>query len=199
MSKRQTAKLRKVVQTSEEQTRRLASLEEASRRPAQDVTMRLEARLSELEGQQASLEEEFRNVATGQRLDSLSPSRRIHASSAHAVHAEGPGYDVVRALETELSTLSKQLAAQLDDHSSALASLRVRTEGQEQRLVAAGERLEKVVAPTLEAFRAEMQQLRLADRSEMDQRFEHLSRCGIPARWDIKCPVVTTSSVHAPH
>lgn len=176
MSKRQTAKLRKVVQTSEEQTRRLASLEEASRRPAQDVTMRLEARLSELEGQQASLEEEFRNVATGQRLDSLSPSRRIHASSAHTVHAEGPGYDVVRALETELSTLSKQLAAQLDDHSSALASLRVRTEGQEQRLVAAGERLEKVVAPTLEAFRAEMQQLRLADRSEMDQRFEHLSR-----------------------
>ena len=96
----------------------------------------------------------------------------------------------------------------------------VRPESQEQRLVAAGERLEKVVAPTLEvgesshdshghmagkwdshveAFRAEMQQLRLADRSEMDQRFEHLSRCGIPARWDIKCPVVTTSSVHAPH
>ena len=59
----------------------------------------------------------------------------------------------VEALETELSTLSKQLAAQaqrrshsiaivaigrvpgspaqLDDHSSALASLRVRTEGQE--------------------------------------------------------------------
>lgn len=32
------------------------------------------------------------------------------------------------------------------------------------------------MAPTLEAFRAEMQQLRLADRSEMDQRFEHLSR-----------------------
>ncbi|CAE7641513.1 unnamed protein product [Symbiodinium sp. CCMP2456] len=174
MSKRQTAKLRKVVQTSEEQTRRLASLEEASRRPAQDTTMRLEARLSELEGQQASLEEEFRNVATGQRLDSLSPSRRIHAS-AHTVQ-EGPGYDVVRALETELSTLSKHLAAQLDDHSSALASLRVRTEGQEQRLVAAGERLEKVVAPTMEAFRSEMQQLRLADRSEMDQRFEHLSR-----------------------
>ncbi|CAE7832305.1 unnamed protein product [Symbiodinium sp. CCMP2592] len=221
MSKRQTAKLRKVAQTSEEQTRRLASLEEASRRPAQDTTMRLEARLSELEGQQASLEEEFRNVVTtGQRLDSLSPSRRVNTRSVHAV-AEGPGYDVVRALETELSTLSKQLAAQaepphaaaqlhcrlcvpvlacaqLDDHSSALASLRVRTEGQEivasllgflgwsqlthrpepqeQRLVAAGERLEKVVAPTLEAFRAELQQLRLADRSEMDQRFEHLSR-----------------------
>eukprot|EP00439_Symbiodinium_sp_Y106_P000231 s4931_g1.t1 len=131
------------------------------------------ARLSELEGQQASLEEEFRNVVTtGQRLDSLSPSRRLPGSSVHTVHAEGPGYDVVRALETELSTLSKQLAAQLDDHSSALASLRVRTEGQE---ILASERLEKVVAPTLEAFRAEMQQLRLADRSEMDQRFEHLS------------------------
>ncbi|CAE7363806.1 unnamed protein product [Symbiodinium natans] len=174
MSKRQTAKLRKVVQTSEEHARRMATLEEAYRRP-QDTTMRLEGRLSELEGQQASLEEEFRNVAAStasQRLDSLSPSRR----AAPIVHADDPGYDVVRALETELATLSKHLASQLDDHSSALASLRVRTDGQEQRLVAAGERLEKVVSPTLEALRAEMQQLRMADRSEMDQRFEHLAR-----------------------
>ena len=51
----------------------------------------------------------------------------------------------------------------------------------------------------VQAFRSEMQQLRLADRSEMDQRFEHLSRCGILSRWDSKFPVVTTSSVHAPH
>ncbi|CAJ1456916.1 unnamed protein product [Effrenium voratum] len=158
MSKRQTAKLRKVAQTGEEQARRIAALEDM-RRP-QDLG-RLEARLSELEGQQASLEEEFRNVA---------------ASSAVAQAIPRPESDAAHALETELATLSKHLAAQLDEHSAALANLRVRTDSQEQRLLAAGERLEKVVGPSLEALRTEMQQFRSADRADMDQRFEHFAR-----------------------
>lgn len=47
---------------------------------------------------------------------------------------------------------------------------------EEQRLGAAGDRLEKVFAPSLEALRTELRQQLLAERSEAEQRFDHLAR-----------------------
>jgi len=168
MSKRQTAKLRKMATTSEEQARKMAALEDFTRKTqamgAVSPLEAVQARLSELEGQQASLEEEFRHV-TSSAVPQVSPR-----------HASPEEFEVARALESELAKLSKQMAAQLDEHSAALANLRVKTESQEQRLSAAGDRFEKVIAPSLEAVRSEMQQLRLADRAEMDQELEHLNR-----------------------
>eukprot|EP00435_Cladocopium_sp_Y103_P073725 s216_g44.t2 len=171
MSKRQTSKLRKVVSSSEEHSRKLAALEDMTRRAQMGPTSPLEAiqaRLSELEGQQASLEEEFRHVTASTAVtQAISPR--------HAPPTEE--YDVgARLLESELAKLSKQLATQLDEHSAALANLRVRTESQEQRLSAAGDRLEKLVAPTLEALRSEMHQLRAAERAETEGQLEHLTR-----------------------
>lgn len=171
MSKRQTSKLRKLVSSSEEHSRKLAALEDMTRRAQMGPTSPLEAiqaRLSELEGQQASLEEEFRGVVTASTAVAQAISPR---------HAPAEEYDVgARLLESELAKLSKQLATQLDEHSAALANLRVRTESQEQRLSAAGDRLEKLVAPTLEALRSEMHQLRAAERAETEQQLEHLAR-----------------------
>lgn len=169
MSKRQTSKLRKLVSSSEEHSRKLVALEDMTRRAQMGPTSPLEAfqaRLSELEGQQASLEEEFRGVVTASTVaQAISPR--------HAPREEDVG---ARLLESELAKLSKQLATQLDEHSAALANLRVRTESQEQRLSAAGDRLEKLVAPTLEALRGEMHQLRAAERAETEQQLEHLAR-----------------------
>ncbi|CAK9040933.1 unnamed protein product [Durusdinium trenchii] len=175
MSKRQTAKLRKVSQSTEEQARKMVALEDTVRRAQGGHTSPLEAmqaRLAELEGQQASLEEEFRHVAASSAI-----AQAMTPTHAAPLDEDYEGQRVAaRALESELATLSKQLASQLDEHSAALANLRVRTESQEQRLTAAGDRLEKVVAPTVEAVRNEMQQLRLADRSEIEQQLEHFTR-----------------------
>eukprot|EP00913_Durusdinium_trenchii_P020581 g19330.t1 len=165
MSKRQTAKLRKVSQSTEELSRKMVALEDTVRRAQGGHTSPLEAmqaRLAELEGQQASLEEEFRHVAASSAI-----AQAMTPTHAAPLDEDYEGQRVAaRALESELATLSKQLASQLDEHSAALANLRVRTESQDRT----------VVAPTVEAVRNEMQQLRLADRSEIEQQLEHFTR-----------------------
>eukprot|EP00931_Biecheleriopsis_adriatica_P061306 TRINITY_DN36860_c0_g1_i1.p1 TRINITY_DN36860_c0_g1~~TRINITY_DN36860_c0_g1_i1.p1 ORF type:complete len:1205 (-),score=365.25 TRINITY_DN36860_c0_g1_i1:56-3199(-) len=187
MLKRQTAKLRKMGQTSEEQSRKLATLEELVKRPQDNASMasamRLEARLSELEGQQASLEEEFRSLAASQVTMGASSTSGLREGSGEAARGSSAGgrddpdnYDSIRAVERELSILSDRISTQLDEHSASLANLRVRTESQEQRLTAAGERLETVLAPPLEALRAEIRENRESDRNELEMQLERLTR-----------------------
>ncbi|CAE8607053.1 unnamed protein product, partial [Polarella glacialis] len=180
MSKRQTARLRKISQTAEDQTRRIQALEEVVRRPqdsgsAHASTMRLEARLLELEGQQASLQEEFMTVQVGYGTSSASGGA-LEAAASPRAGGDGSSYDALRALERDLSGLASRTTEQLDEHSVSLANLRVRTDSQEQRLTAAGDRLESVVAPPLEAMRAEIAQFRDHDRQESEARLDHLSR-----------------------
>merc|ERR1740130_1449057 len=83
---------------------------------------------------------------------------------------------VLRALERDLSALSQRTATQLDEHGAALANMRVRTDGQEQRLFATTDRLDTLLAPPLEALRAEMAQLRDHDRQELESRLEDVKR-----------------------
>eukprot|EP00930_Biecheleria_cincta_P102028 TRINITY_DN9369_c1_g1_i1.p1 TRINITY_DN9369_c1_g1~~TRINITY_DN9369_c1_g1_i1.p1 ORF type:complete len:1391 (+),score=379.95 TRINITY_DN9369_c1_g1_i1:242-4174(+) len=190
ISKRTTAKLRKLGQSFEDQERRLRALEEGAKRPQDTFSMpqRLESRLAELEGQQASLEEEFRSLAastaaaqvgfgsSAQGRESLQGSHTGTALLASSGGIDVDGYESIRALEREIASLAGRTSTQLDEHSAALANLRVRTEGQEQRLAATGDRLESVVSPPLEALRVEMQQLRDHDRTELESRLAHLSR-----------------------
>eukprot|EP00419_Tripos_fusus_P040819 CAMPEP_0172787966 /NCGR_PEP_ID=MMETSP1074-20121228/206711_1 /TAXON_ID=2916 /ORGANISM="Ceratium fusus, Strain PA161109" /LENGTH=1772 /DNA_ID=CAMNT_0013624987 /DNA_START=12 /DNA_END=5330 /DNA_ORIENTATION=- len=173
MSKRHTARLRKMGQAVDDQARRLQALEDAARKPSADSeAVRLEARMADLEGQHSSVAEELRGLM-------MSSVRVCSGQHGDTTHHSGSGEDLeaaVRTLERGLDALTRRSSGQLDDHAAALASLRIRTEGQEQRLSAAAERLENVVAPPLEALRAEVTQSREHDRQEAKSQIEHLTR-----------------------
>lgn len=182
MSKRQTARLRKISQSLEEQSRRLAAVEEISRHP--EMSFGLEARVCDLETQQAAWEDELRAVARSAATRAC-PSAMEPMSDGALARSVGTlrpldlladDHSVVRALERDLSQLSQRTSAQLDEHAAALANLRVRLEGQEHRLIAAGERVESMFAAPLEALRAEVSQLRDHDRLEMGSRIDHLTK-----------------------
>eukprot|EP00747_Dinoflagellata_sp_TGD_P077806 gnl/TRDRNA2_/TRDRNA2_159758_c0_seq2.p1 gnl/TRDRNA2_/TRDRNA2_159758_c0~~gnl/TRDRNA2_/TRDRNA2_159758_c0_seq2.p1 ORF type:complete len:1484 (+),score=354.52 gnl/TRDRNA2_/TRDRNA2_159758_c0_seq2:165-4454(+) len=82
----------------------------------------------------------------------------------------------VRAVERDLAAYQQRITTQLDEHSASLASLRVRADGQEQRLSASAERLESALTAPLDALRHEMHQLRDHDRREHESRHEHFSQ-----------------------
>lgn len=189
MAKRHAARLRKVGQSVEEHARRLAGLDEAAgRRPgtaAPTDLMQLEARLAEVEGQQASMEDEFRQLVSVQRGSAAAlfngngsirsaESGHLGASGRNAFGGcgEGEADGLLRAIERDV----RRLAQGADEHAAALANLRVRSDGQEQRLTATYERLETAVSLPLEALRAEVLQLRDHDRQELESQVSHLSR-----------------------
>jgi len=189
MSKRHAARLRKIGQSVEEHARHLTALDESSaqRRPGaypNDV-LQLEARLCELEGQQASLEEEFRNLASVQdgaaaaalfnghgTIGSVDSRGAPLGASLRGSALDGDADAILRALERDMARLTQGI----DEHAASLANLRVRSDGQEQRLAATYERLETVVATPLEAFRSEVLQLRDHDRQETEGQLSHLAR-----------------------
>jgi DNA repair exonuclease SbcCD ATPase subunit len=192
VQKRLAAKLRKVTQTVEDHSRRLDIAEETSKRPGThlegSLMARLEARLHEVEQRQMVFEEEVRSLPltpdpNGRSAAATMMRGLMRGGSAEAAddgqdgcQGGGMGDEDIRSLEQQISLLSQRVSTQLDDHSSSLANLRVRTDGQEKRLIAAADRLETFVSPPLEALRAEVMQQREHDRHELENHLEAMSR-----------------------
>eukprot|EP00928_Gymnodinium_smaydae_P033165 TRINITY_DN23828_c0_g6_i1.p1 TRINITY_DN23828_c0_g6~~TRINITY_DN23828_c0_g6_i1.p1 ORF type:complete len:1516 (-),score=411.09 TRINITY_DN23828_c0_g6_i1:124-4560(-) len=196
MQKRHTARLRKTGQTIEELSRRLEAVEDSVRKPntarggALIDLAEMAARLHGIEQQQAALEDELHALGAAARLGAASSpmgkashgtgGRSTTTSSNAPYHAGCEGDDdgeyesSLRSMERQLATLSARTVAQLDEHSAALANMRVRNESQEQRLSALVERCESALSHPLEALRAEMRQLRDHDRQEGDARLAKL-------------------------
>eukprot|EP00927_Polykrikos_kofoidii_P030676 TRINITY_DN26404_c0_g1_i1.p1 TRINITY_DN26404_c0_g1~~TRINITY_DN26404_c0_g1_i1.p1 ORF type:complete len:647 (-),score=144.90 TRINITY_DN26404_c0_g1_i1:82-1989(-) len=191
VQKRQSAKLRKVGQVQEDQLRRLSALEELVRRPEQgrqDSIKQVELRLQEVEHHQAAFGKELRGFSAtlSERASQIPsgvplslPTFGGHEGGDHAGSELGGDSPLV-AIERELVALKQRVSEQLDDHAATLANLRVRTDGQEQRIIAAVDRhtaaAEKVTLPSLESLRAEMAQLRAHDRREFETRLEHCAK-----------------------
>lgn len=178
--KSQAAKLRKVRQTVEDCSRRLDSEEG---RWSEDVEEQ-NARFHEIWERQETLEDSFKGLvvameaqaATGMahRRGSDAEVSRSAASVVRSVECDDEGG--LRALEKDLSTISHRTAAQLDEHASTIANLRVRAEGQEQRLSAMTERMETAVSSPIETLREEISKLREQDRRGTEARSEGLAR-----------------------
>jgi len=191
-SKRQTSKMRKLTQSVEDTARRLSMVDELRNRIAGSDNMQIEARLSELQQQQATLEDEFRNLlmatesaSTSVALFNSDPSMRggegltssgrspreltIRAPEDDGTHG-GIDTAVMRALERDVGRLSQTI----EEHAAALANLRVKSDGQEQRLSARYERLESVVNGPLDSVRTEVMQLRERDRQDMESQVQSL-------------------------
>lgn len=187
MSKRHTSRLWRALQSLEEQASRLTAVEEKASAVADAA--HLEARINELEGKQARLESDLQSLVTtdmglrSETTGSLVPTALAEATAcgdtANGEHDSCSGDDyasTLRSLESDVSGLAKRTVGQLDSHAAALANLRIRSEGQEQRLIAVAERLETAISPPLNALRAEMSQLRDHDRQESEARLKDLAR-----------------------
>lgn len=183
LSKRHTARLCKVLQSLEDHSTRL-SVAEAKADSAVDLGQ-FEARLTDLEGKQARLEGELQILATDTAMQSDAPTPRalVEATACGDVtiteHDSSTGDEyasTLRSLESDVSGLTKRTVMQLDSHAAALANLRIRTEGQEQRLSAVAERLESVITHPLNALRAEMTQLREHDRQASEASLKDVTQ-----------------------
>jgi len=198
--KRQSAKVKKVVGLVEEHTRRLDVLEATLRTGSAQSTMLyapnsgIETRLHELEQRQSGLEDDFRGIATVAleaqnkavaRSIELTPGRpegvengRLHddALDRRALTAGEPSDNFSLTVQRDMAALEKRLTAQLDEHATTIARLRVRSEAQDQRLTAATERVENIMDSPLEALRLELQQLRQQDMHEIEVRIKDVMR-----------------------
>lgn len=180
MAKRQTARLWKVLQSLEEHASRISAVEQQASDQAG-----LEFRLSELEGRQSRLEDELQVVATGPGPpgEEEAPGSLVHEENAPGSAQEyescsgGDDYSLtLRGLENDMSGLAQRTVTQLDSHAAALANLRIRTEGQEQRLATVAQRLETAVAPPVSALRSEITLLREQDRQDLEVRLAELAQ-----------------------
>ncbi|CAK0850303.1 unnamed protein product, partial [Prorocentrum cordatum] len=144
VQRRQTVRLRRVEEAVEEMLHRIAALEEglhagSAARPAA-AGPELEARVEALERRQDEAE---------CALDALAQARDA---------GEGAAPQAAEAAERSIANLERRTSASQQEFSAALASLRVKVDGQLRRTDALAERLESAHEPALEALRAEVAQ-----------------------------------------
>eukprot|EP00927_Polykrikos_kofoidii_P023700 TRINITY_DN21742_c0_g1_i1.p1 TRINITY_DN21742_c0_g1~~TRINITY_DN21742_c0_g1_i1.p1 ORF type:complete len:1794 (+),score=431.85 TRINITY_DN21742_c0_g1_i1:110-5491(+) len=170
--KRQAAKLRRAEHELQELSRRLAKTDEEMRsRPSQQRDSHLEARVVALEQHQENLEHELRG--TQDQLDEC--HQGVHDLHANVgvrddQHEEGnlTVEDAIQTCERGISSLEKKIVSQVEELASSLASIRVKVDGQLQRVGTLAERMETAHAPAIDSLRAELMQSRQQDRRELE-------------------------------
>eukprot|EP00427_Karlodinium_veneficum_P028590 CAMPEP_0169217668 /NCGR_PEP_ID=MMETSP1016-20121227/19029_1 /TAXON_ID=342587 /ORGANISM="Karlodinium micrum, Strain CCMP2283" /LENGTH=728 /DNA_ID=CAMNT_0009295607 /DNA_START=96 /DNA_END=2283 /DNA_ORIENTATION=+ len=90
--------------------------------------------------------------------------------------AKGDLRGAITVVEDDMRALERRLCQQLEELSSAVASLRVKAEGQIQRQSSLAERLETAHVPALEALRNDLMEARSRDLSEMRTEVNELAR-----------------------
>jgi len=189
IQKRQAAKLRKVGQALEDSVRRMDTVEELARRPdigtssAAERHRALESRLAEHEQRYLLFEDEVRHHPIMSGAVKLQ-STQAENGEPGSIARRGLAYDTndddedpaLRTLERDLAALAERHDKMLDEHGAELAKLRVRTDGQEQRLNSAADRVETAIAPLRSGILSELAQLREHDKQEIEGKVENLGR-----------------------
>jgi len=167
--KRHATKLRRAEHAIEESTRRLAKVEEEMRLRQQQAGHQrdnyLEARVGALEDR---IDSDVR--ALQMQLDEgLHGAALMSGPDPQSIDEAGARVDeAVRAMERSMALLDKRLVGQVEELASSLASMRVKVDGQLQRVEKLAERLETAHEPALESLRAELSQVRQQDKREAD-------------------------------
>lgn len=142
-----------------------------------DTASALEPRISGLEQQIKRSEATVRAMqvqvlegiqAANAASEAASKQQEQHRqpSPTDLTHAEGA---VATAVERAMASVERQLCAQVQDLASALASLRVKVNGQGQRVGSLAERIESAHERSLEAARAEIAQARQQDQRRWER------------------------------
>mmetsp|Transcript_20374 Transcript_20374/g.54491 ORF Transcript_20374/g.54491 Transcript_20374/m.54491 type:complete len:1515 (-) Transcript_20374:117-4661(-) len=171
--KRQATKLRRAEYALEEASRRLAKVEEEHRcrQGERQREMYLEARVDSLERRNEQIHEDLNQLQI--QLDSgLQDLGEVGGGEGD----ERPNIeDAMQAAEDALGSLEKKVSVQIEDLASSVASLRVKVDGQLQRVGSLAERLQTAHEPAIDSLRGELMQVRSQDRREMEQEIASLS------------------------
>jgi len=168
--KRQATKIRRSEHAVEELARRLSKSEEEVRaRTSGPQQGYMEQRLAAIEQNQEQFDADMR--ALQEQIDegfaAVGESQADDAAGApeggHA-HLE----EAVQAVERSMSALEKKVSSQIEDLASNYASLKVKADGQTNRVSSLIERLETAHEPAIESLRAEIVQARSQDRRDLD-------------------------------
>lgn len=169
--RRLVSKFRRTEQGLEDTFRRVSSMEEQLRsqqssgygsigsfaRDSAAANM-IEARLGGLETRQEETDTSLREMASQLQAVNNGPL----ALAEEAVEAS-------ERTERGLASLERRSAAQMQEMASTLASLKVKVDGQLQRLSSLAERLETAHEPAVEALRLELTQARDQNLRKADQ------------------------------
>lgn len=176
--KRQAAKLRRAEHSLEEAQRRLAKLEEEVRVKQQNSHPRdgyLEARVGALEHQQERLDNDVRTMQMHIDDGLQGAANMVPQDDGVMDEAGTTGLeDAIQATERGLGALEKKVSSQVEDLAASLASMRVKVDGQLQRVGTLAERIESAHEPALDSMRAELAQARQQDRREVDHELASL-------------------------
>eukprot|EP00930_Biecheleria_cincta_P014287 TRINITY_DN12361_c0_g2_i1.p1 TRINITY_DN12361_c0_g2~~TRINITY_DN12361_c0_g2_i1.p1 ORF type:complete len:916 (-),score=249.96 TRINITY_DN12361_c0_g2_i1:40-2766(-) len=181
--RRQVAKIRRTEQSLEELLERVSAVEQDSQGALGSWRQKhdgQEDRLRKLEQQQDFFDSVIRNLK-GQVERSLQAADRAaesaDAAAAAAQEAKGArevnGDDAEdvqarRVTERNLVALEKKTSAQIQDLSTAVASLRVKADGQLQRLKSLAERMETAHEPGINSLRGELAMARSQDQQRLE-------------------------------
>lgn len=177
VQKRQATKLRRSEHAIEDALRRLVNVEEQVRTTMEAVrsrssTCELAERLSVVEEQFEQLSSECHDLQL--QLDDGNAGAYPPNSSACDDGNDTVVDEALRASERAISAIDRRLTNQVEEIASSLASLRVKVDGQMQRVGTLYERLETAHAPAVDNLRSEIALLRTQDRRELDQELSSL-------------------------
>jgi len=168
--KRHSAKIRRSEHAIEEAVRRLTKLEEHSRQGGQQRDSYLESRVASTEQQLAQLSMDMRDIQAQvdeglmQAGSALGPAACGDVDDALTSNFE----ESIHGIERSLSTLDRRLTNQVEELATVVASMRVKVDGQLQRVSTLSERLETAHAPALESLRSELTNRIVQDRRELE-------------------------------
>jgi len=167
--KRQVAKLLRIDHALEDSVKRLGKLEEDLRtfQSGSQQQHHLESRLRQVQQQNGHLDARVRNLQL-QVSESLQVMSVNPAPQEDTAEQGSRMEEAVQATERGMAALEKRITQQIKDLSSALASLRIKADGQVQRVSSLFERLETVNEPVLESMQAELAKARAHDRREIE-------------------------------
>lgn len=170
--KRQATKLRRAEHSLEEALRRLAKVEEeawAKQHAGQPRDGFTEARVAALEHQQERLDSDLRTLQM-HFDDNFQGGPATVQDDGEEARLE----EVVHSVERSFSSLEKKVSSQVEEMASSLASLRVKVDGQLQRVGTLAERMEIAHEPAIESLRLELAQARHQDRREVEAEMNSL-------------------------
>jgi len=168
--KRQSTRLCRAEKASEDMAARFAAVEEAMRclqHSQQNKMTALEERLVSMEQQNADA------IAEVQSLQ-VQLAQKSQADSARELPTAAQIDEALQMLEKSTAAIDKRLCSQVEELSSALASLRVKVDGGHRRLAALAERFEVTQQSASEGFREELLLLREQDKREHETTVSNL-------------------------
>mmetsp|Transcript_44090 Transcript_44090/g.104327 ORF Transcript_44090/g.104327 Transcript_44090/m.104327 type:complete len:683 (-) Transcript_44090:61-2109(-) len=166
--RRQTTKLCRAERSVEEIARRCMLVEEELRArpsgspPVEDLE--LTSRLEVLEQAQTQLSADLQSLQVSFR----SPAVWTGTQAAAGVGSQSTADEALKAVERTAASLEKKLSAQMEELSFQMAALKVKVDGQLNRLNTLAERMESVHEPAVESMREELMQVRSQDRKDAD-------------------------------